>query len=231
MGTEEATALLWEGLAAPKRGPRPTLRLDAIAGEGIALADAEGIDSVTMQRVAAALGVTKMALYRYVPGKNELVALMTDIAIGEPPRLAEVEGGWRPRLYAWALRMSERFWRHPWTLRTTVGRRPFGPNELGWLEESVAALDGTGLEGGEKLDVAATLSGHVRSLVQQGVARVSEDGIEGRFTALVRGREERFPALLAAMKSAETHDSQNKAFEFGLERILDGVGSLLEQRA
>lgn len=72
------------------------MRLDAIAAAGIDIADRDGLSAVTMQRVAERLGVTKMALYRYVPGKVELVALMIDLGIGEPPRLATIAGGWRP---------------------------------------------------------------------------------------------------------------------------------------
>ena len=58
------------------------MSLEGIAQAGIEIADAEGIAAVTMERVADALGFTKMSLYRYVPGKNELVALMIDSALG-----------------------------------------------------------------------------------------------------------------------------------------------------
>ncbi|MEU8661631.1 TetR/AcrR family transcriptional regulator, partial [Actinoplanes philippinensis] len=72
--------LLWEPPTPPRRGPRPALALSTITRAGIAVADADGLSGVTMQRVAEAVGVTKMALYRYVPGKTELVALMLDSA-------------------------------------------------------------------------------------------------------------------------------------------------------
>jgi len=81
-----AIALLWDRPATPRRGPKPALNLEAIAEAGIGVADADGLAAVTMQRVAAALGVTKMALYRYVPGKAELVALMIDMGLGEAPQ-------------------------------------------------------------------------------------------------------------------------------------------------
>ena len=81
-----------------------------------------------------------MALYRYVPSKVELVALMTDAGLGEPPTFDTSPGAWRARLYDWALRLFERFGRHPWALETTVGVRAIGPNEVAWLEQAVAAL-------------------------------------------------------------------------------------------
>ena len=150
-----AIALLWDQPVSARRGPKPALNLEAIAAGGIGIADADGLAAVTMQRVAAALGVTKMALYRYVPGKAEMVALMIDLAIGEAPRFGGAAGEWRLRLDQWARQMFSRFYRHPWALEATVGPRAIGPNELGWMEEAVVALAGTGLDGGEMLDVAA----------------------------------------------------------------------------
>ncbi len=229
-----AIALLWEPRTAPRRGPKPTLTLAAIARAASEIADADGLAAVTMQRVADALAVTKMALYRYVPGKVELVALMIDIGIGEAPRLGSVAGGWRPRLEEWAQQMFSRFSQHPWALEATVGARAIGPNELGWMEEAVAALAGTGLNGSEMLDVAATLAGHARAIAQQRSATPGsrpEQAMEAGIASLLRGREERFPALKAALDSAVAQGAQDKAFDFGLARILDGVGLLIDSRA
>lgn len=221
--------LLWGSGDAPRRGPRPTLTLDAIAGAGIEIADADGLPAVTMQRVADALGVTKMALYRYVPGKDELVALMIDKGIGAPQR-HETEG-WRARLTEWARHLFDRFHRHPWALGATAGARVYGPNELDWMEQAVAALDGTGLGGGEVLDVAATLAGHVRGIAQQAaaVAGSPEEVMATGIGALLQGRQDRFPALTAAIGSVAEEGTGDNALEFGLARILDGVELLVNR--
>jgi AcrR family transcriptional regulator len=223
-----AIPLLWRQRTAPKRGPRPTLSLDAIAAAGIDIADRDGLSAVTMQRVAERLGVTKMALYRYVPGKVELVALMIDLGIGEPPRLATIAGGWRPKLETWALRMFDRFAEHPWALEATIGARAIGPNELGWLEQAAAALTGTGLTGSEILDVAVTLVGHVRTIAQQAamIGNNPEQAIDDAMLALLTGREDQFPALAAALADP---DGKNQALDFGLHRILDGVALLIDR--
>ena len=229
-----AIALLWDRPATPRRGPRPALNLEAIARAAIGIADADGLAAVTMQRVAAALGVTKMALYRYVPGKAEMVALMIDIGLGEAPRSGGAAGDWRLRLDQWARQMFSRFCRHPWALEATVGPRAIGPNELGWMEAAVATLAGTGLDGGEMLDVAATLAGHVRAIAQQRSAVAGgrpEQAMAAAITGLLHGRQERFPALTAAFGSAAGHGSQDKALDFGLACILDGVGLLIASRA
>jgi AcrR family transcriptional regulator len=233
--TGDAVALLWERRTATRRGPRPTLTLAAIASAGIEIADADGLSAVTMQRVAAALGVTKMALYRYVPGKVELVALMIDIGIGPVPRLADAAADdWRARLDGWSRQMFGKFLRHPWSLEVTVGARAIGPNELGWMEEAVDALAATGLEGGEMLDVVATLAGHARAMAQQLAATPganAEQAMGVVMAGLLRGREEQFPALAAAFSSAAAHGTQDRALDFGLTAILDGVGLLIADRA
>ncbi|WP_329455259.1 TetR/AcrR family transcriptional regulator [Streptomyces sp. NBC_01497] len=229
-----ALALLWGTAGATgRRGPRPTLTLDAIARSGVGIADADGLTSLTMQRAAADLGVTKMALYRYVPGKEELVALMIEAAIGAPPEPDPADGAWRPRLDAWARRLYERFARHPWAVDAAVGARPVGPHELGWMEWAVAALADCGLDGGEKLDVAVTLVGHVRAIAQQGAATPdagTEEAMAAGIAPLLADRQEQFPALTEAFASAARHGSQSQALDFGLARILDGVELLVRER-
>jgi AcrR family transcriptional regulator len=224
-----AITLLWRQQTASKRGPKPTLSLDTIATAGIEIADADGLAAVTMQRVAERLDVTKMALYRYVPGKLELVALMIDLAVGEPPPLDAVTGGWRPKLDTWARQMFDRFQAHPWALEATVGARAIGPNELGWLEQATAALTGTGLTGSQILDVAATLTGHARMIAQQAAATSTgapEQEMGNAMSALLTGREDRFPTLAAALSDPAGKD---QAFDFGLQCILDGVALLINR--
>jgi AcrR family transcriptional regulator len=229
-----AAALLWGHRPAPKRGPKPTLSLEAIARAGIEIADADGLAAVTMQSVAAALGFTKMALYRYVPGKVELVALMTDIGMGEPPPPGTARDGWRARLDLWARRLFELFLQHPWALETTVGARAVGPNELRWLEQAVAALAGSGLHGHEVLDTAVTLAGHARAIAQQEAATSGEGSAEQSLNAFIAAvlpvHGHRFPALAAAATEAVELGGQGQAFDFGLARILDGIELLITAR-
>ncbi|MFI7214975.1 TetR/AcrR family transcriptional regulator C-terminal domain-containing protein [Micromonospora maritima] len=217
--------LLWGAPTGPRRGPRPTLSPAAVARAGIAVADADGLDGLTMQRVAESLDVTKMALYRYVPGRAELVALMLDAALGEPPP-APAGADWRGQLDDWTRRLVERFRRHPWAQAAAVGARLPGPHELSWVERVVAALAGTGLTATERLDAATLLVGHARNMA--GLPPAS--GREAAFGALVRGREERYPALDAALRPGPD-GAADDALDFGLARILDGMAALIAARA
>lgn len=217
--------LLWGDRPGPRRGPKPALDHELIARTGIAIADAEGLAAVSMQRVAADLGFTKMSLYRYVPGKAELVALMADLAMGSPPA-DPGDGDGCERLRAWALALLPGFLRHPWVLEATTGPRVVGPNELSWMEAALALLDGTGLGGAERMDVLAVLAGHVRNIAQQ--AATTPDGdVDTRFGAIlvevVRERGDRFPAVTAALAESVREGGRDQALDYGLDLILDGL--------
>lgn len=224
--------LLWRTRPPSRRGPKPALNLDLIARTGIEIADAEGLSAVSMQRVAADLGFTKMSLYRYVPGKAELVALMADLAMGEPPALGNA--GWRDRLGAWARALLPGFLHHPWVLEATTGPRVPGPNELAWMECAISALDGTGLRGGERMDAVVVLVGHVRNIAEQ-ARTVSGSGPEKQLGAilveLMREHADRYPAVNVALTSVIEDGAEDQALDFGLDRILDGLGVLIAERS
>ncbi|MFF1822833.1 TetR/AcrR family transcriptional regulator [Kribbella sp. NPDC058245] len=224
------TELLWGSAQPPSRGPKPAVTLAGIAEAAIRIADAEGLDAVSMQRVADELPVTKMALYRYVPGKAELVAVMSDLAMGVPPERPSLP--WREALYAWSMDLYAGFRRHPWLLLSTIGRRPVGPNELTWMDRGVRALSDTGLDGSEQLDAIVVLVGHVRTLTLQtttvpGRQGLTEEAFLSDFAAILTTHADRFPSLAAATQSA---GQDNQGLEFGLQRILDGLELLINAR-
>lgn len=226
-------ALLWNAPTLPKRGPRPTLTLPMIASAGIELADAGGLAAVTMEAVAQRLGLTKMALYRYVPGKSELVAIMVEVGLGAPSPTARAKT-WRPALRTWSRALFAKFSEHPWSLEATLGQRPIGPNEVAWLDSALAALAGTGLRGVDKLDIVVTLMGHVRHLAQQvasGSFEQSEQAVLGALRALLQGHDSKFPALAAVLSERAPKHGQGAALDFGLDRILDGVEVLIAKEA
>src|SRR2546430_14236769 len=86
---------LWDLRDEQGKKPRVALTLPGIVKAAIYVADTDGIDAVSMQRIAGDLGFTKMSLYRHVPGKAELLSLMIDTAVGEPPDLSSVPRDWR----------------------------------------------------------------------------------------------------------------------------------------
>jgi AcrR family transcriptional regulator len=220
---------LWQERSKPTRGPKPALTLDQIADAAVAIADAEGLDAVSMQRVAADLGYTKMSLYRYLPGKAELVAAMVERALGGPPSIP-VDGEWRAGLTTWAEALLTACAGHAWAQEATTGARPIGPNELSWTEQALRVLPES-LTGAERMDTVATVAGHVRMIAgQAGVGGRPEVELEASMMRAMTEHADRYPALAAAMADIAAHGGTDQAFSFGLERILDGLEVLIRKR-
>lgn len=232
MSHREAVALLWPDQQRPKRGPKPRISLELIIDTGIGLADADGLESVSMQRIADQLGVTKMSLYRYAPGKAELLALMLDRAVGPPPEGLGRSRDWRTGLRDWALAMFDALLLHPWSITLAVGARPFGPNELDWTEIGLHALADTPLDAAARLDTLALLAGHVRGIVQQSTGGTDDDpeqGIGEAMAEVFASHADRYPETVAAFASAQASDRTGDALAFGIDRILDGLDHVIAE--
>jgi len=222
--------LLWGEKRGPSRGPKPGLSINQITWAAITVADAEGLEAVSMQRVAHECGVTTMALYRYVPDKAGLLALMIDIGLGAPPSLDNVAGGWRPRLEEWTRQIWATFHDHPWSLAATAPIRRIGPNELGWLEAAISILSETGLSGSEMLDAIDTVLVYVRSKAYHSAGMASRPEWDTVTADLLRKHSDRFPALRAASASGSFGNSESNKLEFGLHLVLDGLSVLIAAR-
>lgn len=227
-----AAELLWGDPRRPRRGPKPSLSVELIVADAVDLADTDGLAALSMQRLAGRLGVGTMSLYRYVPGKDELVSLMLDTAIGDPPEFAP-DQHWRQRLHRWARANRDVFLRHPWLLPNVTRPRLMGPRETAWLEAALSALSGTGLAPAAKFDVVMLVNGYVRGVVAPYVDGVAgPDGAAGGTQArMIFDRQDRYPALAAVMSSGifDDPDGGDRGFEFGLARILDGVERLVDR--
>jgi AcrR family transcriptional regulator len=225
-------ALLWGEQEQPRRGPKPSLDAGRIVTSAIAIADADGLDAISMQRVAAEFDVTPMALYRYIPSKTELLDLMVDAAGGPPSSVADIPGGWRPQLTAWARQCWALYRRHPWILVATAMRRQImGPNQLAWLDAALATLSRTGLPAAQRHDIVLMVIGHIRNLAQQRTDSDEEGNQEwDHLTAeLLERHGHRFPALTAAIAAGAFAPSDDDPLDFGLERILDGIAALIDR--
>jgi AcrR family transcriptional regulator len=241
---ERLLELLWGEVEPPKRGPKPSLTVQQIVATAIDVADAEGLGAVSMHRLAKELEVTAMSLYRYVPSKDDLLELMFDAAVGEPPSDLVAGGFWRADLARWA-RLQKDFCRsRPWTVELPISGPPMGPNNLAWMNAALEALAGTGLTEADKLLILLLLTVYVRGESMLGL-QISEASERTGVTELERLRvyatlmqrvadDDRFPALARLARSGifeEEDDDPDEDFEFGLQRILDGVQVLVDSRA
>lgn len=231
MAEGNAADLLWGRGGRRSRGPKPVLSVEQIAEAAVDIADTEGLAAVTMQRVADRFGFTAMSLYRYVPGRAQLVALMIEIALGVAPQI-DTSSGWQPALRAWTQEAYRVFRRHPWLAHATIHGRPIGPRELSWLERAVATFAGTGLTGPERVDAVLVLIGHVRNQVQAETGIAAEEGAQlaASLTQNLREHGADYPALTEAAGDGAFGPADNDGFEFGLRCILNGIAATITAR-
>lgn len=226
MPKRDTTELLWEGTSPARRGPKPVLSIDQITKAAVAIADRQGLEAVSMQAVADAVGFTKMSLYRHVKGKDELLAVMIEYAVGEPPTFRP-RRSWRSRINTWADQLAEQWRRHPWLPHATVGHRVMGPGEISWGECALRALAELRLTPAERIDVVFLLSGHMRNTQTLDTAGTQPWNEPGHHR-LIAQRADEFPALIDV---TATPPSDDFGRGFGLRLILDGVQALHDSRA
>lgn len=249
-GIPPVLAIAWGRAEPSTRGPRAGLTTDAIVAAAIELADAEGLAAVSMGRVANRLGYTPMSLYRYVPSKEALLALVQDAALGDPPATLASLGDWREDLAAWARGVSAGWLAHPWVLDIPISGPPAMPRSIAWLERALAVTAGTALSLGEQLSVALLLSGYARNWaqlerdLQRGRARsgLREEQVYPEFQRVLLHLidPDRFPSVHAVINEGMFDDGPGdggdegeveEEFEFGLQRILDGIEAYMDRRA
>lgn len=237
--------LLWGVPDRPRRGPKPKLTVDRIVRAAIEIADAEGLAGLSMRRVADELGVTAMSLYTYVPGKAELIDVMLDTVHARTPRPDDEEGDWRTRLDRLARENWTRYRRHPWLLQVATSLPVLGPHLMAKYDRELTAVAGLGLTEVEMDLVVGVLAdyvhGAVRGAVEAGQVE-QRTGMTGEqwwqaYAPLLEQvfDPERYPmaARVGEVAGAEYNAPADpgRSFEFGLQRVLDGVEALVRARA
>src|ERR1700674_661947 len=238
-------ALLWRDPAVvPRHGPRQGLSIDAVVAAATEVADAEGLEAVTMRRVAKALGVAPMTLYTYVPGKAELLDLMLDAAYASMPRLDTSRQPWRQRLAVIAEENKALFETHPWASTISTVLPPLGPGMMAKYEQPLLALEGLGLDD-VLMDASLTyLLGFVQAWARAAAdARAVRDDTamdDSEWWAtsgplLARVLDETAYPIAARVGSAAgaAHGSAyspGHAYTFGLERVLAGLSQLIDSK-
>ncbi|OKK16330.1 regulator [Streptomyces sp. CB00455] len=219
---------LWLRPAEPRRGRRPSFSREAITVAAVTLADAEGLDAVTMRRVAAHVGAGVMSLYSYAPDKETLLELMVDHVSGELTLTDPPTGDWRADLKTVAHLQRAHMLRHPWLPAALSTRRVPGPRTLAFLEQALAVLRPTGLDGAAKLEVFAQLTafvaGHVTYEIGHAAASRSPEraAAEARYFAAVAA-DGCHPELAEALSAPGRTLTPEATFARFLNRLVDGL--------
>ncbi|WP_319018553.1 TetR/AcrR family transcriptional regulator C-terminal domain-containing protein [Microbispora sitophila] len=216
--------------------PKQALNRKHTLRTAIAIADREGLDAVSMRRIAAEMGVAPMSLYRHVAGKDELVMQMTDEVFGEAELPDPGPDGWRAKLELISRRQWELCRRHLWLPRAVSFTRPLlAPNMMEHTEWTLRALDGLGLPMTTRIREALALHALVvsaaLSMAQEAEAEQETGVTLDRWWLAQQERADallgtgRFP-LLAAI-AEETVADVDGLFEYSLARHLDGFAAML----
>lgn len=232
--------LLWRaGEDEVKPGPRPKFTLDDVIVAGIAVADREGLPGLTMRAVAEELGVGTMSLYRYVPGKSELVDLMVD-KLNAPGNFS----GWRQGEWRAAMEdLAEGTWRlateHPWLLQINQSRPLLGPSAMEGVELILGAFEGLGLKDREKVTILAAVGQFVNGcareavLAQESAAQTGvsdEEFWKAQEPYMIRAISEgRFPTL-GTLDDDAWSTPPVEIMRAGLRALLDGFELDMKKR-
>lgn len=230
--------LIWARLSGQGRGPARTLDHEAITAAAIALADADGLDAVSMRKVAARMEHSPMALYRHVGSKDDLIELMYDAVLGELDLGEAPSGDWQADLARLAREVRRLHHAHPWISR--LGHRPtLGPNAIRLLEYGLAGVDRLGLGIDAMMDLMGTALQFTRGFVLQelGVAEAQQrTGLDQEayrrqtgpflFRLIEAGNT---PYLKRLIEDAEDFPDPDVVFERRLAMVLNGLAAGLER--
>lgn len=239
--------LLWDTRERSGLGRKPELSLDQVVTAAIEVADADGLDSLSMRRVADRLGVGTMSLYRHVPGKGELLDVMVDRVSAEAHY--DVDHGvdrddWRSRLEQVARVNRALFQRHPWLLTLFPRRPPLGPGVIAKYNAELHAVEGIGLTDVEMDSTLTLVLGYIRdataSLLEWKTLSEHTGQTDDEWWTTLAPHlnrvldQERYSLAVRVGTAATTHynglhDAEH-AFEFGLQRVLDGIESFVQNK-
>jgi len=220
-------ASVWEMPERGTRGPKPRHDRAAIASAAVRVADTEGLEALTMRRVASELGMATMTLYNYLPTKDHLIQLVIDKLAAEYAYPPAPPADNRSAIADLARQAREIARRHPWVARLTQLSFPPGPNGLRYLDYFLGLLDGSGHDTGARLEIIGLISGFatMHGAMQATLARPGSAGsqhAEMHARAFARAAASgRYPNLAAALATAGPARSEDAIFESSIRRLID----------
>lgn len=218
---------MWERPEPPNRPVPAPLSRERIVRAAIQLADADGLDAVSLRKVATALDVRPMRLYGYIDSKEELLDLMVDAAHAE---IRPVGDGWREVLRSLAEATRHAAHEHEWLADLLGGRPQLGPHALASGETVVAAMGAVDVDA--VMPVVAAVNAYVIGAVRREIAERRAERATGmdekRWQASLGPYLQRtfatgrFPALATVVRDA-AHLDADHTFRIGLDFLLDGI--------
>ncbi|KAB8140996.1 TetR family transcriptional regulator [Chloroflexia bacterium SDU3-3] len=227
--------LIWER---PSRAGRSGLSRDQIVRAAMLIGDTEGLDAISIRRIATDLGSGTMSLYRHIDSKEDLLDLMLDAAFGEIGLPDLPPADWRERSRQLATATRAVYLRHPWLTVLTISRPTIGPSYLRWFECWLASFADQGLDIATAMQLVGVVQAYVGGVVAYEVAEaehsrrldMSEEAKRAAATPYVQrvvagGQLPNFARFFAAQVQPDPEQS----FAFGLDCVLAGIAARCPQ--
>ncbi|MFE3201744.1 TetR/AcrR family transcriptional regulator [Embleya sp. NPDC059237] len=227
------------------RRQREQLSREQIVAEAVRLLDTEGLEALSMRRLGTRLGAGATSLYRHVANKDELIELVVDEVYGE---LTVPDPGdpanWRAAIGSCAYSVRAMVLRHPWVAAVLgqVGLAYLGPNVIRLSERMLAVVEGAGFAVEESDQAMSTVLAYVIGMATSEAAYLSMLARSGRteqelMESLEPSAEEamrdhpRVRESQSAMRGRDPEQLREANFDYGLQRMLDGLAVRLEHLA
>ena len=220
------------------RGRQPRHTRERIAAAALAIADQEGLEAVSMRRIAGELGVGTMTLYYYVRNKEDLLTLVEDALMGEICDACDpLPKPWRAAITRLTTTTRDTYLRHAWALRSLTGLR-VKPNGLRHVEQSLQAVASLGLPMGKKHQILSIVDDYVFGHCAGVMRRRSQPQLVRKTArALSQAMKDHldagdYPQLramigqddpVAAFVKYSTFMTDDAHFDIGLEALLEGL--------
>lgn len=200
-------AQAWGLARSPQRGPKPELSVESIVEAAVRIADAEGLEAVTMARVARELGFTTMSLYRHVASKDDLIQLMNDAAFDIPIPSRDESAGvtWRDTLTAWTREVRRHYLRHPWKLDIPISGVPNMPNSVRLADWALRGMRELPLTDAERISLLLTLSSLAHAFARMDVQLMRAAKEHGDDAVLGVGLDRALAQVITEEKYPDIH--------------------------
>jgi AcrR family transcriptional regulator len=198
----------------------------------VVVADGEGIEAVTMRRLARELGVEAASLYHHVTGKDEILDGLVDLVSAEI-ELPSHTDDWRPAIRQRAHNTRAVLREHPWAVALMASRTTPGPATLRLLEAGIRCFREGGFSVQQAAHAISAVDSYVHGFVLQEVNLPFRD--EAGLAEMTGAILEQFPAAdfpylfeLTIEHVLQPGYSYGQEFDVGLEVVLDGVAARLD---
>ncbi|HEV2895586.1 MAG TPA: TetR/AcrR family transcriptional regulator C-terminal domain-containing protein [Actinomycetota bacterium] len=211
------------------------LSKERVLGAAVALADAQGVEALSMRKLAQELGVVPMALYKHVANKDELLDGMVDVVVGEidPPA---GDTSWKTAMRRRVLSARGALLRHPWASRMMESRTSPTPAVLAYMDSMIGMFRAGGFSIDLTHHAMHAMGSRLLGFSQELFDETADVG-PGMDAETLRELAGTFPHI-TELVVAITHDQASVVgvgcddqfeFEFALDLLLDGLARLRDR--